>query len=284
MPGKSRMIVNMGNVWDRATEFVSDNLSAIAPIALLAIFLPATLSASIQPIAEQSATAMLVVQIAGLVLTVVMLWGQLAIIALATGAAASRAAATRLATARLPTMLGLSGLLLIGTLLLMVPIPVVLGIGGYDVDAAMRGVPAELPAGASGFVAIYVLILLPLFFFLAARLALLTPIVVRERLGIGAFRRSFALTRGITWKIVGVVLLYGIVFGVAMLAAQFVFGAILQLVAGGEGDISVATVLTAVLVSAVQTAFVVIAAAFAAKLYLASRAARDAVGVTVAGT
>lgn len=278
------MSVNMGNVWDRATEFVSDNLSAIAPIALLAIFLPATLSASIQPIAAQSATAMLIVQVAGLVLTVVMLWGQLAITALAMGAATNRGAATRLATARFLPLLGLSVLLLIGVLLLIVPIGVVLGIDGYDFDTARHGAQAELSPGASGFVAIYGLILLPLFFFIAARLALLTPVIVQERLGIGAIARSFALTRGITWKIVGVVLLYGIVFGVAMLAAQFVFGAILQLVAGGEGDISVATVLTAVLVSAVQTAFVVIAGAFAAKLYVAARGAHDAVGVTVART
>ena len=271
------MIVNMGNVWDRATEFLSDNLSVVVPIALFAIFLPSSLSASIAPIAKQSYTANMVIQAAQLALALVTLWGQLALVALATEPLAGRSAAVAEANARILPTIGVMLLTLIGFLLLLLPYPIVLGLTGYDLNAAMNGQQVPLPDGVGGFIVLYTAVLLPLLLFLAARLVLLTPVVVRERRGAGALRRSFVLTRGIVWKVIGVTILYCIVFGVSLLAAQWVFGSILELVAGGEGPISLATVLTSVIVSAVQTAFVALAAAFVAKLYLAVRDAREAI-------
>ncbi|MEG3088123.1 hypothetical protein [Sphingomonas sp. PB4P5] len=267
----------MGNVWDRATDFLSDNLPVVVPIALLAIFLPNSLSASIAPIAKQSFTANLVIQTVQFALTLVTLWGQLALIALAIEPLAGRSAAMARANARFLPMIGLTLLALIGFLLLIMPFPIVLGFAGYDLNAAMNGEQVPVPDGAGGFVALYTLVLVPLLLFLLARLVLLTPVVVLERRRIGAFRRSFVLTRGITWKVIGVVILYLIVLGVSLLAARFVFGSILELVAGGEGDISLASVLTSVMVSAVETGFVALAAAFVAKLYLAVRDAREAI-------
>jgi hypothetical protein len=271
------MIVNMGNVWDRATEFLSDNLSVVVPIALFAIFLPYSLSASIAPIAKQSYTANLVIQAAQFALALVTLWGQLALVALATEPLAGRSAAVGQATARFLPMVGLMLVALIVFLLLLLPFPIVLGLAGYDLNAAMNGRQVPVPDGVGGFIVLYTVVLVPLLLFLAGRLALLTPVVVRERRGAGALRRSFVLTRGIFWKIIGVMALYGILFFVAQKAAQWVFGSILQLVAGGEGPVSLATVLTSVMVSAVQTAFVALAAAFVAKLYLAVRDARGAI-------
>lgn len=271
------MIVNMGNVWDRATDFLSDNLSVVVPIALFAIFLPSSLSASIAPIAKQSYTANLVIQAAQLALALVTLWGQLALVALATEPLAGRPAAVVQANARFLPMIGLMLLTLIGFLLLLLPYPIVLGLAGYDLNAAMNGQQVPVPNGIGGFIVLYTAVLVPLMLFLAARLVLLTPVVVRERRGAGALRRSFVLTRGIVWKVIGVTILYCIVFGVSLLAAQWVFGSILELVAGGEGPVSLATVLTSVMVGAVQTAFVALAAAFVAKLYLAVRDAREAI-------
>jgi hypothetical protein len=271
------MIVNMGNVWDRATDFLSDNLPVVLPIALLAIFLPSSLSASIAPIAKQSYAANLVIQAAQFALALITLWGQLALVALATEPLAGRSAAVAQANARFLPMVGLMLLTLIGFLLLLLPFPIVLGLAGYDLNAAMNGQQVPVPDGVGGFILLYAVVLMPLMLFLAARLVLLTAVVVRERRGAAALRRSFVLTRGIVWKVIGVTILYFIVFGVSLLAAQWVFGSILELVAGGEGPVSLATVLTSVMVSAVQTAFVVLAAAFVAKLYLAVRDAREAI-------
>ncbi len=79
------------------------------------------------------------------------------------------------------------------------------------------------------------------------------------------------------WKIIGMLILYGIVAGVAILATRTVFGSVLRLVLGGDGLVTTASVLTALIGAVVQTVFVVLAAAFTAKLYLAVRDARGAI-------
>ena len=73
------------------------------------------------------------------------------------------------------------------------------------------------------------------------------------------------------------ILLYLIVSFVAQKAVQFVFGALLGLMFGGGGAVSLAGVLTSILVGVVATAFTVLAAAFTTRLYLALRDARESI-------
>jgi hypothetical protein len=155
--------------------------------------------------------------------------------------------------------------------------PIALLAAGFDIQAAMTNAQPAVPVSAGWFVTLYMLVLAPLLLFVTARLLLLTPVVVFERRGLGAIRRSFALSRGLTWKIIGVMILYFIVAGVAMLASGTVFGSVFRIAFGGEGLITTATVLTALVGAIVQTIFVLLAAAFTAKLYLAVRDAREAI-------
>jgi hypothetical protein len=270
-------MVNMGNVWDRATEFLSDNVSAIIPIALFAIFLPISLQANLQPVAQSTPSAAFAINIVSLICSLLSLWGQLAIIALAIDPAGGRPAALPIANKRLLPAVGILLLMFVAMIVLIIPIGVSLGLSGYDFNAAMAGGKQELPAGAAGFVAIYGLFAVLAGIWIFARLALIYPVIVWERRGAGALQRSFVLTRGIVWKVIGVMILFCIVGGVAILAAQFVFGSILRLLMGGEGDISVASVLTSILVGAVSTAVTVLVSAFIAKLYLAVRDRRESI-------
>ncbi|WP_034160476.1 hypothetical protein [Sphingomonas sp. ERG5] len=270
-------MVNMGNVWDRATEFLSDNLSAIVPIALFAIFLPQSLQSNLQPLARLAPTATVVIDIIWCIAAIVSLWGQIAIIAFAIDPAAGRVTAIQMANKRVASAVGIKLLMVLAAVLLIAPIGVAMGLAGFDFAAAMAGSEQDLPSGVAGFIALYILALTALVCWLVARLALIYPVIVWERRGIGALRRSVVLTRGIAWKVIGVMILFGVVAGVAIIAAQFVFGSILRLAMGGKGDISVATVLTSVLVGAVITAFIVLFSAFIAKLYLAVRDRRESI-------
>lgn len=265
-------MISMGTVWDRATEFLSDNLAAVVPIALLAIFLPMSVQSSLAPLTVDPGPVKIAVSLLSVVLSVVSLWGQLAIIALAVDPGAGRTAATAVASRRLLPTIGIALLLLAAIMLLFVPIGVALALGGYDFQAAMSGGEADAPAGgAMGFVVLYSIALGIAFCWIAARLALVNPVIVAERRGLGAIARSVRLTRGIAWKIIGVVLLFAIVAIVAVLAVKTVFGSILQIIAGSDDPVSVATVLTSVLVGLTTTGFTVLGAAFTAKLYLAAR-------------
>lgn len=270
-------MVSMGTVWDRATEFLSDNISAIFLLVLLTIFVPAAISQSIAPLGVLSATAAFEVQVVSLVLSLVSLWGKIVIIALALDAAAGRESAIATANRRMLPILGILLLVGVGVVALMLPFAIALLLSGVDLKAAMTSGKPEIPPGLEGFLFLYLLIFCVALLWLSARLVLTTPIMIMERRGMGVFLRSFKLTRRFQWKVVGVLILYGIVSVVSFLAAKLVFGSILGLIAGGDGPVTVATVLTSILVSVVLTAFSVLAAAFTGKLYLAARDAREAI-------
>ena len=215
---------------------------------------------------------MLGLRIATLALSILSVWGQLAVIALALEPMAGRAAATRTATARLLPVLGNAILVFVAAMVLLAPIPLVLVANGFDLTAAMAGVQQEMPQGTPMlFISLYTLVVLIALLWFGARLALLYAVVVGERPGMRAIPRAFTLTARLVWRIIGILLLFLLVSWVATLAAKTVFGSILRLVAGGDGPVSVASVLTSIIVGAVTTGFVVLAAAFSAKLYLAVR-------------
>jgi len=270
-------MVKMGYVWDRTIEFLGDNIAVLLPIVLLAIFVPTSISNSLQGLQPTAAAGVkLGLGILSLGFAILSLWAQLAIAALAIDPAIG-ARASRIATARLLPAIGVYLLLLIGLLVLSLPLVALAIAGGVDVTMMRAaGAMPSFPAGVGFAIAGYGLAYLIALLFIGARLTPLTSVVVAERRGVGAIRRAFALSRGLTWKLVGVIILYVVVMLVATLAAQTVFGSVLRLVAGGDGPVTVASVLTAVVVAAVSTAFTVLAAVFCAKLYVAIIRARDA--------
>ncbi|MES2753197.1 MAG: hypothetical protein V4659_00885, partial [Pseudomonadota bacterium] len=163
--------------------------------------------------------------------------------------------------------------LLFAAFVLALPIVAILVANG--VDLTTLGNPAvrqPLSPGAGGAIALYCLVLVPLLLWLTARAYLLTSaVVVAEHRALGAIGRAWQLSRGSAGRIVGVILLFLVVMIVAGLAATLVFGSIFKLALGGDGPISAASVLTALIVALVSTVFSVIATVFPAKLYVALR-------------
>lgn len=270
-------MVSMGSVWDRTAEFLSDNLGTLLPIALLAIFVPTTISSNLsglQPTATPATAALLGLGV--FVLALVSFWGQLAVTALAIDPALGRQA-SQLATRRFPAALLLMIVMVVVGIVLMIPVGVILAVGGIDLTTLQGSAMPDIPPSVAPWVFLYFLVLLVLGFWVIARLAVVIPSVVGDRLAIGAIARSWRLTRGIALKIVGVLILYMIVSIVANLAATTAFGAIMYLVAGnGEEGISLASVLTTIVGGAVSTGFTVLGTAFLAKLYIALIARHEA--------
>ena len=263
-------MVKMGTVWDRTAEFLSDNIAAILPIALLAFFVPASIEGNFEA-AMTGADAGFKAVLYGLqfLFALVSVWGSLAITAMALDIASERSAAN-IATRRFLPALLVSVVIFGGLCLPVLPIAGLLAANGYDMTAMARGNSAELSVQMAGFIALYGLALLILILWLAARLIVATPVVVRENRTLSAISQSWSLTRGAALRIIGVILLYAIVSWVAGLAAKTVFGSIFALVAGNDGEgVTLASVMTSIVVAAVQAAFMVIPPAFTAKLYLA---------------
>ena len=265
----------MSAVWDRSAEFVSDHLGVILPVALLAFFVPASIEGNFPDVRETAGAALsLVLHLASLAFSVLSLWGVLVLVTMA-GDPNAVDEAGAIARRRLLPALGVWVALFVALLVLLLPAPLALMASGYDMAALARGDEVSIGAALAGPIALYWLLLAAFLLWACARLALVTPLIVHERRMFDAIPRSFRLTRGATWPIIGVILLFAILAFVVRLAALSVFGSIFELVAGGDAGVSLAGVLTSVVVAGVQTGFMVIFPVFAAKLYLALRAARD---------
>jgi hypothetical protein len=267
----------MGTVWDRTAEFLTDNLTAIVPIALLAFFVPFSIQGNFAQVNDSANTQLsTVLALVSLAFSVLAMWGSLALAAMALDLADGKTAG-RLAGKRLIPALVVAIVTGLGAAALVAPAALILWLNGIDILTLFRGEPIDLPAAVGWPLGLYMILLVPALLWLCARLALSSAVVVAEKRMLGAIRRSFELTRGIALRIVGVLLLYVLVSSVAALATRTVFGSIFQLIAGpADGGISLSQVLTSVMVAAVQTGFTMIAPVFTAKLYRALTAERGA--------
>ncbi len=269
-------MVRMSDVWDRTTEVLRARASMLATIAALLVFLPAVAQAAAQLFLMASLTSLTAVAVAGLGFSVVVLlaivvrlWGSAAIIAAGSDPTYDRAAAMSHGARRLPAMIGVGALLGLAVLALLIPF---IGLVGTSVNwAALARGQAPDPASLPPFGAIigafsYMFVLLFVLLFIFIRLLLLGPVIVNERLGIGAIGRSWRLTRGLFWRIFGVLFLFGLVFAIASSAATLLLGLIAGLLLGGA-HVAAATFIGQLGTAVVAAAYAVVTSVFTVQLY-----------------
>jgi len=271
-------MVNMGNVWDRTTEFLSDNAAALWPIAAVAVFVPQSVAALMRG-AANGGMAPVVVGAIVLVCTLVSIWGQLVITALALDPDGGRAGAAGAASANYLRAIAAMLVLLVILVVLALPIGAVLATSGIDLMALRRGdqvALSDLSGGAAAFVGIYAIALAVVAIIVTIRVTLLLyPVVIAEQRGVGALRRAFVLSNGVAWKMFGVWLLFVIVYLVAAAAVTSAVGGVLGLFAGNTNPFGFVAIVVALLGGLITTAYVLVTAAFFAKLYRAVAAARE---------
>lgn len=272
-------MVRIGDVWDSTTDVLAGRSGLLVPIAALAFALPPILQAGVRLYGGASAGVALLASLIGLAGLVAILWGSLAVAAVASDPATTRADAGRLARVRLGKGLAVVLVLIAAVILLTLPIVIALASTGFDFRAAAAQQAAgQMPAIAPGarlFISLYGLFLLALGLWAGARLFLLYVVVLNENRGIGALGRSIQLTRGMTAKLVGVVVVLTIAYLVASAAAQSVVGLVARLALGPQ-NVATALFLAAVAGALLTAAFTTIVQVFAARLYAAIMARASA--------
>lgn len=272
-------MVRMSGVWDRASDVIAGRRGILASIALLFVWLPGLVRAAARLAVNGAGPAAAapmpgsfwLVSILGLAVLVLGAIGNLALVAVASDPSVGRGEALRIALNRLGAYVGI--MLLVITAFVVLAVPLVIAVlSAYPSLAALQaGAVPQVSAGLGLFVLVYSLVLAVFFLWVEARLlVVLVPVIVNERLGLRSVARAFALTRGLTWRIVGVLLLFLVVFVVALLAAQGVVGVTLRLLLGYD-HLALALFLTAAIVSMVSCAFSVVISVFSAQLYVAAR-------------
>lgn len=270
-------MVLMSDVWDRTSATIALRTGSFAAILLLLVWLPgvvrgvvafaATPAGAAAPVGAGAVVSGLV----GLVAAALAVLGHLALVAQASEPLPTWRTALTVAAKRFWPYLGIMVPVAIAGLVLVAPMTIAIA-AAYPSIAAMRagGAPTVSP-GIAAFVALYAVAAAVVALWVQARvLSVLPAVVVNERLGLASYRRAWSLTRGLTWRILGVILLFAVLVAVTMLAVQGVAGVALRLILGIE-HVGLALLVTAALVALAAAVAWAVAAAFTARLYLSVR-------------
>lgn len=270
-----QQMISMGQVWDRTTAVIAGRLGILTTIALLLLVLPPVVQVVIDLLTGGQAGLKWVGGVVSIAVVVAATIATLAITAVATDPSVDRRAALIAGVARIGPMIGILVIVGIVALLAMLPGAALIAAAGYDMQRAALGLSQDnLNPGMFALSLGYFLLLGIAALWLGARLVPLMAVVVNERRGLGAIKRSFDLSKGSALKLIGVLILYSILFGVVMLASGAVVGLVVRLIVGADGVAAVS--IAVALVSAVVTAaFSVVQAVFSGQFYLAARAVRD---------
>lgn len=253
--------LSIGTAWAEAAAFVRRERRLIAPIVLGLVMVPAVIASMVQPpVASGQRPPPGSWMIVTLFMIMAMVVGQLAIALLATGWRGSVGDAIKRAVKRLPTLILAGFAVIIPIFVLLTIIMALMGVKG--------GADGQLSPSKVGLASLPLLLLfMAAVLYVAVRVLPLVAIVATGDQGpIAALKRSFAMTSGNFWKLLGFLLLLSIAFGVAAVAVSAVVGSIVTLAFGRPDAWSVSLLLIALVGGLIQAAFVTIYTAMLARI------------------
>lgn len=254
------MSLSVSIAWNETAAFAKREARLLFPIAFLLLSLPAAILQLIAPVTapgrlpEPGLWLLLVPAVAAASLT-----GALAISRLALHPGEKAGNALRVALRRLLPLAGAA--LIVAFLGLILFVPLLVSLSGL---AHYAGVDPALSLWLLLLVIVWLLVCL----FFWVRLLLLTPVAAVEEIGPAALvLRSWALTGGNFWRLLGVLLLAVIASLVALTAAGAVGGIAIRLAAGQPQPGTLAMVLVFLVSALLQAAIGGLLTAFVARLY-----------------
>ncbi len=267
--------LSISRAWEESTRFAGREFGLLYPIALLLLELPLLATMLVTPLVITQPTASevrdfqdLINQFGGisgilliislsLVAFVIQTFGTLAISWLAVRPGSRVADSFAVAGRRLPAVLGSILLMGVGLTLLMLPLWLL-----------VVGASPRPSAGTGAGILLMTLLLLVFFIALFPRLALTTPAGVAERLGpVAILGRSWQLTKGHFWRLLGAIVLIGIVFMIVAMVLGLLFATITTLLVGPPETNFTAAFVFELLNSLFMAAYAVFMICFVARIY-----------------
>ncbi|HEY1605688.1 MAG TPA: glycerophosphoryl diester phosphodiesterase membrane domain-containing protein [Allosphingosinicella sp.] len=227
------MNLSITKAWDEAAAFVKQEAGILFPIVFALTVLPSLIAQTLsQRLAGDTGVAhgstadpgpLLAGALAVLLMLVAVIflssWGNLVVNLLAMRRETLVRNAFGRALRRVLPLLGATLLCAIAAIAIVLPFAAAVGLGA--------GTPRPGPA------ALLLLIVIPAAFFFGVRLMLMSPVAAAERSGpIGIIRRSWQLTSGHFWQLLGFLLLMILVILVLLLAVRSVGGILITMTAG----------------------------------------------------
>lgn len=265
--------LSISTAWDQTRAIIAKDGQLMLSVTLALIMIPVALTGLVDPLAleqtppedyEPTGLSLLIQFVAGLLGIV----AQIAIIAMAFKIASSVGEAIRKGFSDLLAVIGVILLFVVAILALFIPlIAITIGFAGLAEFADLQ--PGTLPAAEIGGAAVLLILLfIAMVIFFGVRMSMVVPVRTAEGVGpIGMIKRSWALTRGHFWRILGFYLLFGIGVLIFAIVYMLVFGLIAELLFDELEPFSVGALYTGLVAGFLQAVVTVLSSTIVARIY-----------------
>lgn len=252
--------LSISRAWEETAAFARREARLLFPVAFLLMSLPGSILQAMAPVTTPGKLPELGLWLAFLPVVVIgSLVGGLAISHLALRPGASVGEALQIGLRRFLPLLGAAVLVGVGVSLLMIPLILIV---------AVLATPASAGAVPPALAVLPVLLMIPVLVVVWVRLILMTPAAAAESVGpIALIRRSWDLTRGHFWRLLGFLVLLILVSLVVLTAVGAIGGILVILIAGQPQPGSIAMFLVLLISALVQAVVSGLFTAFIARIY-----------------
>jgi hypothetical protein len=252
--------LSLSRAWEETKAIVAHDGRLITSVALALIALPTAITTLITPNGVGQSNAMWV-DVVIILTSLVALAGQLALIRLAIGPSVAVGEAIAHGIRRMP--LYFLAVLLICLALVAIAIP-------FAVVLALMGVPIEqAPKAVSGPLLLAALLYVILVFYAAVRMIMAAPVASAEPVGpIRIIMRSWSLTGGSFWRLLGFLLLFFMGAIILLMAVQAVVVLLATIVLGPVESMSASALLVALVQALANAAISTLFSLMIARLYI----------------
>ena len=232
----------------------------VLPAAIVGAFYPGGLSTAIFAVFESNSLGLTVLVVA---VFLVILTGQLAITRLAIGPSITVAGAITHSARRLPSYVAVA-------LIMSAAIMVVMLVGAAFIATTVKTPVSEEELAKAPAVAVVVLVMLAAYLFLMTRIvSVAAAVATTEGTGpLRIIRRSWALTSGHFWRLLGFLLVYLIGTGIAEYAVISVVGTVTPMLLGNMDPMSASALVLALVAALANGIVIVVLAVMLARIYV----------------
>lgn len=257
--------LSITTAWNESADYLKEHFGTLFTLAVALITLPNVALQAFGPAAAVTAPGEAPAPGLWLLLVPVVLvlgiTGSLAISTLALGRAATVGEAISHGFRRFLPMLVATLIVIAGFCLLLLALAIATGLQPGDLRA-------PTPATA-GKILLSMLVILAVGLFFGVRLLLTTPVAAAEPAGpLAILARSWRLTAGHFWKLLGFLLLLGLAAIVLVTVATMLIGLVVAAIAGPPAPGTTAGLIMLLVGGLINAVFLVVMTTMAARLYL----------------
>jgi hypothetical protein len=260
--------LSISAAWDQSKVILARDGKLLASVALALVALPALVTGLVSPRSAATEDQPIWADILFIVAALIQLAGQLALIRLALGPSITVGGAIAHGLRRLGVYVVSGILIMLALVAVAVPFVLILAALGIPLDDSMK---------PSGTVALLALLFLAVVLFVGVRMIMTGPVASAEEIDpIAILRRSWLLTSGNFWRLLGFLLAFFIGAVVVLLAIGAAVGVLIGVASGKIEPMSGSALIVALVQAFLNAVVTTVFAVMLARLYVQATGGNEA--------